>query len=376
MDKKTILVILGTRPEAIKVAPIILELQHYPNEYQVLVCNTEQQKELSNQTLGFFEIKPDFNLNVMTENQTLSGLQNILMERIGTLIQEIKPAACIVQGDTMTAFTGALASFYHKTPVFHIEAGLRSGNLFEPFPEEGLRQMITRISSLHFAPTQQAKDALVRENIDSRTIFITGNTVIDALYHLSEEVLQQAGLALKRKKVLFNHPTVLITIHRRENHGKRLICILEAIKKIAEEFSNHHFILPVHPNPNVKKVVLEYLNNIPNVFLIDPMDYPELIYTMKHVCLILTDSGGIQEEAPSFNVPVLVMRYETERKEGVMAGVTKLVGTDTQVLVRETSLILNQNPKESNRFVRNPYGDGNASKRIKQILDQFFGESV
>ncbi len=365
---RTILVILGTRPEAIKLAPVILQLRKNP-EFNVLVCNTEQQKELSNQTLGFFGIKADFNLDVMRPNQTLAGVQARILNALSDVYQNNHIDATIVQGDTMTVFCGALVSFYNKIPVFHVEAGLRSYDMFEPFPEEAMRQMTARITDLHFAPTQKAYDALSKENISKDKIFITGNTVIDALKCLSYETIAEAKKHLQSLGVELNDKLVLITAHRRENHGERLDSILQAIKRLTKEFTNHQFVLPVHPNPNVHDKVYVALENLPNVILTNPLDYPELVCLMQNTKLVLTDSGGIQEEAPTFGNPVLVMRYETERTEGVEAGFAKLVGADEEKIFMEASKILHLS-KDATRLdgSKNPYGDGSAAEQIERCI--------
>lgn len=369
---KNILVILGTRPEAIKLAPVILELQKN-NNYNVLVCNTEQQKELSNQTLGFFGIKTDFNLNVMTPNQTLAGVQSRIIEKLSDVYTHNQIDATIIQGDTMTVLCGALVSFYNHIPVFHVEAGLRSYNLFEPFPEEAIRQMTSRIVDLHFAPTITAKENLVKENIPEDKIFLTGNTVIDALHCLKDDVVNNAIKKLEEKNIKLNDKLVLITVHRRENHGERLDSILSAIKNIAMNFADHQFVLPVHPNPNVHDKVYKTLKNMQDIVLTDPLDYPELVCVMKNAKLILTDSGGIQEEAPTFNVPLLVIRNETERKEGVAVGLAKLIGTNKNRIIDEVTAVLSKSKSETRiNGIKNPYGDGKASRKISNIMDNFF----
>ncbi len=365
---KTILVVLGTRPEAIKLAPVILELRKNAN-YNVLVCNTEQQKELSNQTLGFFDICANFNLDVMQPNQTLAGVQSRILSTLSDIYAQNKIDATIVQGDTMTAFCGAIASFYNHISVFHVEAGLRSHNLFEPFPEEALRQMIARITDCHFAPTQLAHESLLRENIAKEKIFLTGNTVIDALSCLSEQTLDTARQNLEKRGIRLNDKLVLITCHRRENHGDRLNNILQAIQLLATKYQDHQFVLPVHPNPNVHDKIYSVLNNLSNVILTEPLDYPELVCLMQNTKLILTDSGGIQEEAPTFGNPVLILRYETERTEGVNAGFAKLVGADENKILLESATILSQT-KEKTRVdgCKNPYGDGHAAEKIANII--------
>lgn len=369
---KNIIVILGTRPEAIKLAPIILQLRKNPN-YRVFVCNTEQQKELSNQTLGFFGIQADFNLDVMRPNQTLAGVQSRILTALSDVYQANQFDATIVQGDTMTVFCGALVSFYNRVPVFHVEAGLRSYDLFEPFPEEAMRQMTSRITDLHFAPTTLARDALLREGIDENKISLTGNTVIDALSCLSDDTMNSAVAALNARGVKLNDKLVLVTAHRRENHGERIDKILGAIKQLTSEFPDHQFVLPVHPNPNVHDKVYAALGDIANVILTAPLDYPELVCIMKNAKLVLTDSGGIQEEAPTFGAPVLVMRYETERTEGVDAGFAKLVGADADKILAESRAVLSREKSETRLDGRkNPYGDGNAAVKIANAIKEFW----
>lgn len=373
---QNILVVLGTRPEAIKLAPVILELRKNPN-YNVFVCNTEQQKELSNQTLGFFNIDADFKLDVMRPNQTLAGVQSRILTALSDIFQNNHFDATIVQGDTMTVFCGALVSFYNRVPVFHVEAGLRSYDLFEPFPEEAMRQMTSRIADLHFAPTQLAYDSLVREDIKPRKIHLTGNTVIDALSCLSNETLAAARAALIQRGVRLDDKLVLITAHRRENHGERLDRILDAIGTLTNKYGDHQFVLPVHPNPNVHDKVYSVLSHLPNVILTEPLDYPELVCLMKNTKLVLTDSGGIQEEAPTFGNPVLVMRYETERTEGVDAGFAKLVGADKGKILAESDAILSKDKAETRLDgTKNPYGDGHAAQKIASAIQDFWNQKV
>ena len=369
---KNILVVLGTRPEAIKLAPVILWLRKNP-DYRVFVCNTEQQKELSNQTLGFFGIDADFKLDVMRPNQTLAGVQSRILTALSDLFQNNHFDATIVQGDTMTVFCGALVSFYNRVPVFHVEAGLRSYDLFEPFPEEAMRQMTSRITDLHLTPTQVAYDSLTKENIDPNRVVLTGNTVIDALSCLSDKIIEKAQVALENRGIKLNDKLGLVTVHRRENHGERLDRILNAVKILAEKYIDHQFVLPVHPNPNVHDKVYSVLDKLPNVILTEPLDYPELVCLMKNTKLVLTDSGGIQEEAPTFGNPVLVMRYETERTEGIKAGFAKLVGADIERIVLESDTILSRNKDETRMDgTKNPYGDGHAAEKIANAITKFW----
>ncbi len=365
---KKILFVFGTRPEVIKLAPLILELQKYPKDYEIKICNTEQQKELSNQTLKYFGLKADYNLDCMKPNQTLLEVQARLMSALDFVFKKEKFDATIVQGDTITVLSGALASFYNKIPVFHVEAGLRSYNLFEPYPEEAMRQMTSRIADLHFCPTEANRKALLSENIKPEKIFVTGNTVIDALFCLTEETLNNAKKFFIANNIEINDELVLITAHRRENHGERLDRIISAIKFLAEKYSTHTFVIPVHPNPNVKDKIENELGNYSNIKLLEPLDYPNLVYLMKNAKLVLTDSGGIQEEAPSFACPVIVMRYETERKEGIDAGVSTLVGADFDKIVLESEKILSQTRSNSRLKIQNPYGNGKSAQIIEQII--------
>ena len=364
-----IAIILGTRPEVIKLAPVVLEMRK--RGHSVLLCNTEQQKELSNQTLEYFGLKADVSLDVMTQNQTLAGLQARLSEALDHLMANRSMDAIMVQGDTMSAFMGGVVGFYHRIPVFHVEAGLRSYDLGEPFPEEALRQMLSRITTLHFAPTQGAVDALLTEGILRDKIVLTGNTVIDALHCLPEQMLEQAYRKLSEKGIRFHNPLVLITAHRRENHGERLEHILDAIEELAHKYENYSFVIPVHPNPHVHDRVYDRLGSVQQAVLTDPLDYPELVAIMRQARLIMTDSGGIQEEAPTFRVPVLVMRYETERMEGVHAGFSKLVGADTMAIVSAADAILSGAEGAYFPHGGNPYGDGHAAERITETINAY-----
>ena len=278
---KNIIVIFGTRPEIIKLAPVILKLREFPKDYNVIVCNTEQQKELSNQTLEYFGLKADINLDCMRENQSLSSVQARILTSLDNVYNQNKIDATIIQGDTMTVLCGALTSFYHKIPVYHVEAGLRSYDIYEPFPEEIMRQMASRVADLHFAPTKTNKEALLKENIDENKIFVTGNTVIDALFCLSKEVVENSEKFYKDLNIPINDKLVLITAHRRENHGERIDRIIKAISYLAEKYSDHTFVVPVHPNPNVKNKIHDRLGNMKNIYLLKPLDYPYLVYLQK-----------------------------------------------------------------------------------------------
>ncbi len=372
MNTKNILFVFGTRPEVIKLAPIIIELKKH-NEYNVIVCNTEQQKELSNQTLSYFGLKADINLDCMRDNQQLADIQSrILTSLEHEVFAKHKIDATIVQGDTMTVLCGALTSFYRRIPVFHVEAGLRSYDIFEPFPEEVMRQMTSRVTDLNFAPTEKNKQALLKEGIKENSVFVTGNTVIDALFCLSENTMENAKQFYIDKNIKIDDKLVLITVHRRENHGERIDHILDAIEYLVKKYSDHTFVLPVHPNPNVKGKVYNKLEKYKNVSLLPPLDYPNLVYLMKNAKLILTDSGGIQEEAPSFGCPTLVMRYETERQEGIDAGVSVLVGADYDKIISTASEVLNNTKENSRLKAQNPYGKGDSAVIIKNIIDKYF----
>ncbi len=361
---KRILFVFGTRPEVIKLAPLILEMRKFPELYDVRICNTEQQKELSNQTLAYFGLKADYNLDCMKPNQTLLEVQARLLKALDGVFKTESFDATVVQGDTITVLSGALASFYNKIPVLHVEAGLRSYDLFEPYPEEAMRQMTSRIAELNFCPTETNKNALLKEDISQDKIFVTGNTVID----LTEETLVQSAEFFAKEGIKIDDKLVLITAHRRENHGERLDRILSAIEFLVKKYADHTFVIPVHPNPNVKDKIHSRLAQYKNVKLLTPLDYPNLVYLMKNAKLILTDSGGIQEEAPSFACPTIVLRYETERKEGIEAGVSILVGADYDKILAESEKVLSLARSQSRLKAQNPYGNGKSARIIEQII--------
>lgn len=369
--KNTILVVLGTRPEAIKLAPVILDLKR-DGIFKVQVCVTGQHRSMLDQILKFFEIVPDFDLDLMVPNQNLASLTAKIVTDCYELFREIKPDQIMVQGDTTTAFAAGLAAFYQKIPVLHVEAGLRTRNLYSPFPEEFNRTALSRLASVHFAPTEGAQNNLLEEGIPSNSIVLTGNTVIDALLLAVEKLkgkeIEIAGLPAN----LFagNQKVVLITGHRRENFGEGFKRICAAIVSLAAEFPTVNFVYPVHLNPNVQSVVLEILSGYNNIFLIDPLDYPSFVFLMQRSYLIITDSGGIQEEAPSLGKPVLVIRDTTERPEGVLHGTVKMVGTDINAITEASRELLND-PIAYGLMaeIKNPYGDGLASKRITEFLN-------
>ncbi len=367
---KNILFVFGTRPEVIKLAPVMIELKKYPDKYNVIICNTEQQKELSNQTLAYFGLKADLNLDCMRPNQSLLEVQTRILTALDKVFDNYNVDATVVQGDTMTVLCGALASFYRKVPVYHVEAGLRSYDIYEPFPEEVMRQMTTRVAELNFAPTEKNRQALLKENISDKKIFVVGNTVIDALFCLSDATLNSAEKYFTDLGININEKLVLITAHRRENHGERIDRILDAIEFLLKKYNDHTFIIPVHPNPNVKDKIHGRLEKYENVKLLKPLDYPYLVYLMKNAKLILTDSGGIQEEAPSFGCPTLVMRYETERQEGIDAGVSVLVGADYDKIISYSEAVLSKTKKETRLKAQNPYGDGTSAQKISKIIEK------
>jgi UDP-N-acetylglucosamine 2-epimerase (non-hydrolysing) len=367
---KKILFVFGTRPEAIKLAPLIEEMRKYPDRFNVKVCVTAQQRQMLDQVLTFFSIVPEYDLNIMLENQTLFDITITTLKLIKAVIGEFLPDIIIVQGDTTTSFVAALAGYYFKIKVAHVEAGLRSFNKYSPYPEEINRILTGHIADYHFAPTQMAVDSLKKEGI-IENVYLTTNTVIDALF-LGLDILKQKGEE-KYSNFFdfldFQHRIILVTGHRRESFGEPFRNLCQGIKHIADSFDDIEIVYPVHLNPNVRKPVNEILNGHSRIHLIEPLDYPYFIWLMNRSYLILTDSGGVQEEAPSLGKPVLVMRDVTERMEGVDAGTAKIVGTSTSKIVEETSILLN-NKEEYDKMSlnHNPYGDGNACKRIVDIL--------
>lgn len=366
---KRIMVVFGTRPEAIKMAPVIKEFKRYAEEFEPIVCVTAQHRQMLDQVLSLFEIKPDVDLNLMKENQTLEFLTANTIQQITRVIIDLKPDLVLVQGDTTTAMVTALAAFYQKIPVGHIEAGLRTQDRYNPFPEEINRHLISILATYHFAPTQRAQEALLREGIPEETIFLTGNTVVDALRMIIKKNYQGNF----NFSSLNGHKLILVTAHRRESFGKPFENICLALKEISRRNSDVEMVYPVHLNPNVKNVVYKILSQKERIHLIPPLEYCELVHLLNNSYLILTDSGGIQEEAPALGKPVLVLRKETERPEGVEAGVAKLVGTNVKRIIRETELLL-RNEEEYLKMAKaiSPYGDGRAAERIVKILMKIF----
>ena len=365
-----ILFIFGTRPEAIKMAPLIKEFQK-ENDFDTKVCITAQHREMLDQVLEFFYIFPDYDLNIMKPNQSLFDITADTLKGLERILDEFLPDLIFVQGDTTTAFIGALAGFYKKTKIAHIEAGLRSHNKYSPFPEEMNRVLAGDLADYHFVPTQRAKENLFNENI-KENVYVVGNTVIDALF-LGLDIIKKQGEEQYYKYfnfIDFSKKIILVTGHRRESFGKPFENICYALKEIAER-EDVEIVYPVHLNPNVREPVNRILKGIKNIHLMEPLSYPYLIWLMNKSYLILTDSGGIQEEAPSLGKPVLVMREVTERIEGIEAGTAKLVGTNKEKIVKEAIKLLN-NKEEYEKMAKsvNPYGDGKASRRIKEILKQ------
>lgn len=371
---RTILSVIGTRPEAIKMAPVVLELQRRPDAFRSVVCSTGQHREMLDQALNLFHITPDVDLRLMTHNQSLAHLTARLFSSFDDVLAEVQPDCVLAQGDTTTVMVAAIASFYRNIPFGHVEAGLRTGDKRRPFPEEINRRLADTVTDLAFAPTERSKQALLAEHFNAENIFVTGNTVIDALLDIAERPYTWAGSPLAALPE--DAPYVLITAHRRESFGDAFREMCQAIRELADEFAPQglQFVYPVHLNPNVRAPVNEILGGAKNVTLLEPLDYFSLVQLMKRSRIILTDSGGIQEEAPSLGVPALVMRETTERPEGLDAGVVKLVGSDRTRIVEEARRLLRDPEAHAAMATRaNPYGDGHAAKRIVDVLQQRLG---
>lgn len=369
---KKILLIYGTRPEAIKMAPLVKEFQKYPEDFKAVVCLTGQHRQMLDQINSFFGIKGDYDLNLMKPNQTLFDIVSGCLLGLKDILTTEKPDLVFVQGDTSTVLAGALASYFCKVPVAHLEAGLRSGNKYSPFPEEGNRILTGHIADWHFAPTDRAVENLNAEGV-TKNVYKVGNTVIDAL-HLGLDLIRTSDESEYKEFfnfLDFSKRVILVTGHRRESFGDGFDHICKAIAHIADKYKDIQLVYPMHFNPNVREPVMKYLSGKPNVHLIEPLDYPYLIWLMEKCFFVLTDSGGIQEEAPALGKPVLVMRDVTERQEGVDAGTAKLVGTNYNAIVENVELLLNDESaynKMSNAV--NPYGDGTTSKQIVKILKE------
>ena len=366
------LCVFGTRPEAIKMAPLALSLSNDPR-FHSKVCVTAQHREMLDQVLELFEITPEFDLNIMTPGQDLSGVTSAILGGMKGVFEEFRPDVVLVHGDTATTFATTLSSYYHQIPVAHVEAGLRTGNLYSPWPEEANRKLTGAIAALHFAPTETSEGNLLREGVNANDVHVTGNTVIDALLQVVEKFKNDEGLdqAFRRQFDFLGaeKKVILVTGHRRESFGGGFERICEALAQTARNFADVEIVYPVHLNPNVREPVNRLLADIPNVHLIEPLDYLPFVYLMNRSHIILTDSGGIQEEAPSLGKPVLVMRDTTERPEAVAAGTVKLVGTDTAAITESLRLLLtDESAYQAMSFAHNPYGDGKASSRILDIL--------
>lgn len=383
---KTILLVFGTRPEAIKMAPLVKEFQKASHEFKTLVCVTGQHREMLDQVLHIFDIKPDYDLNIMKQGQDLYDVTSRVLLGMRDVLKEVHPDVVLVHGDTTTSTAAALAAFYQRIPVGHVEAGLRTHNIYSPWPEEMNRQITGRISTYHFAPTDLSKKNLLAEDIAEEAITVTGNTVIDALYMVVDKIKTDDALSANLKTVLSNsgydvnrlsdgRKMVLITGHRRENFGDGFISMCKAIKTLTEKYRDIDFVYPMHLNPNVRKPIHEIfgesLSDLGNIFFIEPLEYLSFVYLMEKSTVILTDSGGIQEEAPGLGKPVLVMRDTTERPEALEAGTVKLVGTDYDKIVHEVSKLLdNQEYYDGMSKAVNPYGDGMACSRIVASMNR------
>lgn len=376
---KKILLVFGTRPEAIKLAPVINKLKDDAKRFKAIVCVTAQHREMLDQVLSIFDIKPDYDLNIMKDNQDLFDISKKILSGLKPVFEETKPDAVMVQGDTTTAFIAGLGAFYFKIPVAHVEAGLRTYNKYNPFPEEKNRHLLSAITDYHFAPTEWSRSNLIKENVPPEKIWVTGNTVIDALMTISGRRKAVDGRQFFKSLHKKSHSAfdiqhsrlILVTGHRRESFGEGFENICHALKTIAQTRKDVTIVYPVHLNPNVRKPVNEILKGTDNVLLIEPLEYEPFVSLMNISYLILTDSGGIQEEAPSLGKPVLVMRNTTERPEGVEAGVVRLVGTHSDSIVKNvTELLDNTDVYDRMSKTANPYGDGRAAERIVEIISE------
>lgn len=370
---KRVLLVFGTRPEAIKMAPLALKLQQNVEDFETKVCVTGQHRQMLDQVLELFNLKPDFDLNLMKPGQTLSDVTSGVLKGLEQVFEQWLPDIILVHGDTATTFAASLAGYYHKIKIGHVEAGLRTGDLYSPWPEEANRQLTGVLANYHFAPTQSSYQNLIKENINPETIIVTGNTVIDALLQVKDKVEQDEDLIQKfEQEFKFldkSKKLVLVTGHRRENFGQGFLNICTALANLAKKYSDIQIVYPVHLNPNVQKPVNELLSGIDNIFLIQPQDYLPFVYLMNRSYLILTDSGGIQEEAPSLGKPVLVMRDTTERPEAVDAGTVRLVGTDVDTIEKSVSdLLENISLYNAMAAAHNPYGDGTSCQQIIDFL--------
>ena len=386
MRMKKVMLVFGTRPEAIKMAPLIKEFQKYPNEFLTVICVTGQHREMLDQVLNIFEIVPDYDLNIMKQEQDLYDVTAKVLTGIRDVLKEAEPDVVFVHGDTTTSMATALATFYQQIPVGHVEAGLRTHNIYSPWPEEMNRQLTGRIATYHFSPTLLSKQNLLNEGIGEDNIVVTGNTVIDALYMVVEKIKtdkklnSELELALNKAGYNVNRlqnekKMVLVTGHRRENFGNGFISMCHAIRALREKYLEVDFVYPMHLNPNVRSAIHEVfgdnLSGLSNMFFIEPLEYLSFVCLMEKATVVLTDSGGIQEEAPALGKPVLVMRNTTERPEALEAGTAKLVGTNYDRIVNEVSALLdNRDYYDQRSQAVNPYGDGFACRRIVEVLRQ------
>jgi UDP-N-acetylglucosamine 2-epimerase (non-hydrolysing) len=374
MSRIKVMTVFGTRPEAIKMAPVILELNKHPEKIQPVVAVTAQHREMLDQVLHLFDIKPDYDLDIMSQGQTLFDITSKAMQGLNEVIGKEKPDIVLVHGDTTTTFAGALAAYYHQTAVGHVEAGLRTHNKYSPFPEEMNRKLTGSLTDMHFAPTSTAKQNLLAEAVAPESTFVTGNTVIDALlatvkddYKFADEML--GNINYKDKRV------ILVTTHRRENLGEPMRHVYQALREIVAEFEDVEVVFPVHKNPLVREVVNRELGGIDRVKLIDPLDYQPFANLLARSYFVLTDSGGVQEEAPALGKPVLVLRDNTERPEAIEAGTVKLIGTDKDRVYQETRLLLADSVEYDQMATAcNPYGDGQASRRIVETILWKYGK--
>ncbi len=364
-----VMIVLGTRPEVIKLAPVIKKLKEHT---EVIVCATGQHREMLKQALELFEIKPDINLELMSERQSLNQLASKILFGMDAVLKQYQPEWLVVQGDTTSAFYAALAAFHLNIKIAHIEAGLRTGDLKNPFPEEANRSMLARVTDMHFAPTQTSKKALINEGIDSSRIYVSGNTVVDSIQLITASWINGKPRKIPDSiiNIISKGPVILVTCHRRENFGDVISNITFMIKTLAKKYNHYQWIFPVHLNPEVRLPVKNALQNISNVHLIDPIDYEANLFLISQSTLILTDSGGIQEEAPTFGVPVVVMRSKTERNEGIESGYAKLAGQNVENIQKDIDFYMQHLNELKSK--NNPYGDGNASERI---LCKFLGKA-
>lgn len=379
MTKLKILTVFGTRPEAIKMAPLARALAQ-DEDFDAKLCVTAQHRQMLDQVLNLFELTPDFDLNIMQQNQDLTDITVHILLKLRDIFVSFRPDLVLVHGDTTTSFATSLACYYHQIPIGHVEAGLRTGDLHSPYPEEGNRSLTGMLSDIHFAPTENAKQNLLRENKLAERIVVTGNTVIDALLQVQKTLEKQTALCAQlAQDYAFLDPNkkmILVTGHRRESFGAGLASICEALKQIATRHQNVQIVYPAHLNPRVKQPVMQALKGVENIHVIEPQYYLPFIYLMNRAHLILTDSGGVQEEAPILGKPVLLMRNTTERPEAVAAGTVKLVGTDTQTIVTQVEILLtDQTAYNQMAQAHNPYGDGNACARIIRSIKHFYRHS-